>query len=387
MKKRLAIITTHPIQYNAPLFELLTSRNNIEIKIFYTWGDSVLKEKYDPGFGKSIQWDIDLLKGYSYLFLENVAKEKGSHHYNGIDNPDVINQIKIYNPESILIYGWPLKSHYKVMRYFKGKLPVYFRGDSILKISDDWIRKFLKRIYISWVYRSIDKAFYTGSMNKDYFINYGISESNLIYAPHAVNNDFFRNAINDEPERSINWRRSLGIEDQQIVFMYAGKLDKNKNTDYLLDNFVLMDSPSAHMVIAGDGDEKNSLVNKFGKHERIHFLPFQNQSAMPFLYNLSDVFVLPSKNETWGLSINEAMACGKAILTNSTIGAAKDLVINKINGLVFDESIQFDLLSKMKLLVDKETVLEMGKQSLIKIKDWNYVKIAEVIEDTLNKNR
>ena len=169
--------------------------------------------------------------------------------------------------------------------------------------------------------------------------------------------------------------------------MYAGKLDKNKNTDYLLDNFVLMDSPSAHMVIAGDGDEKNSLVNKFGKHERIHFLPFQNQSAMPFLYNLSDVFVLPSKNETWGLSINEAMACGKAILTNSTIGAAKDLVINKINGLVFDESIQFDLLSKMKLLVDKETVLEMGKQSLIKIKDWNYVKIAEVIEDTLNKNR
>ena len=69
MKKRLAIITTHPIQYNAPFFELLHSRNNIEIMIFYTWGKEALEEKYDPGFDKKIKWDIDLLKGYPYQFL------------------------------------------------------------------------------------------------------------------------------------------------------------------------------------------------------------------------------------------------------------------------------------------------------------------------------
>ncbi|MCB0710584.1 MAG: glycosyltransferase family 1 protein, partial [Chitinophagaceae bacterium] len=69
--KRLAIITTHPIQYNAPLFQLLAQRENIAIKVFYTWGDTVLKEKYDPGFQKNIEWDIPLLEGYDYAFVEN----------------------------------------------------------------------------------------------------------------------------------------------------------------------------------------------------------------------------------------------------------------------------------------------------------------------------
>src|SRR5665647_1236493 len=101
--KRLAIVTTHPIQYNAPLFELLSQRKNIEIKVFYTWGESVLQEKYDPGFGKVIQWDIPLLKGYEYEFLKNTADDKGSHHFNGIINPHIIDSIKNYNPDAVLV--------------------------------------------------------------------------------------------------------------------------------------------------------------------------------------------------------------------------------------------------------------------------------------------
>ncbi len=88
--KRLAIITTHPIQYNAPLFKLLSKRNNISIKVFYTWGEAVLQKKYDPGFGKTIEWDIPLLEGYEYTFVENTAKKPGSHHFSGIDNPRLI---------------------------------------------------------------------------------------------------------------------------------------------------------------------------------------------------------------------------------------------------------------------------------------------------------
>ena len=73
MTKRLAIITTHPIQYNAPMFALLSTRGKVQVKVFYTWGESVLKDKYDPGFGKNISWDIPLLDGYDYCFIKNVA--------------------------------------------------------------------------------------------------------------------------------------------------------------------------------------------------------------------------------------------------------------------------------------------------------------------------
>ncbi|HCY88764.1 MAG TPA: glycosyl transferase family 1, partial [Chitinophagaceae bacterium] len=105
-KKKLAVITTHPIQYHAPLYALLVQRGVIDIKVFYTWGESVLKDKFDPGFGKVIEWDIPLLKGYPYEFLENTADDKGSHHFNGIKNPGLIEAVDQYNPDAILIYGW-----------------------------------------------------------------------------------------------------------------------------------------------------------------------------------------------------------------------------------------------------------------------------------------
>ena len=71
MKRRLAIITSHPIQYNVPLFALIAQEPNIELMVFYTWGEKSLGAKYDPDFKKKIEWDIPLLEGYNYKFIKN----------------------------------------------------------------------------------------------------------------------------------------------------------------------------------------------------------------------------------------------------------------------------------------------------------------------------
>ena len=162
MGKRVAIVTSHPIQYYAPLFKLLAQ--GIELKVFYTWGkDSV--EKYDPGFGKKVQWDVPLLEGYDYQYLENTSTVPGSHHFKGIRNPTIIKELLDYNPAAILVIGWGYRSHLKVLRYFKGKIPLYFRGDSTLL--DNYAsgfagkaKNFLRRIFLIWVYIHVDKAFY-----------------------------------------------------------------------------------------------------------------------------------------------------------------------------------------------------------------------------------
>jgi hypothetical protein len=65
--KKLAIVITHPIQYYAPVFKLLHERQKINIMVFYTWGEGEGgAQKFDPGFGKNINWDIPLLEGYPY---------------------------------------------------------------------------------------------------------------------------------------------------------------------------------------------------------------------------------------------------------------------------------------------------------------------------------
>jgi hypothetical protein len=70
--KKLAIITTHPIQYHAPWFKLLTERKKLNVMVYYTWGQLEHNSKYDPGFGKNVEWDIPLLEGYEYRFVKNI---------------------------------------------------------------------------------------------------------------------------------------------------------------------------------------------------------------------------------------------------------------------------------------------------------------------------
>ena len=57
---RLAVVTSHPIQYNAPIFQLLTTRGIVELKVFYTWSQTNSGLIYDPGFAREVKWDIQI---------------------------------------------------------------------------------------------------------------------------------------------------------------------------------------------------------------------------------------------------------------------------------------------------------------------------------------
>lgn len=69
MKKKIAIISTHPIQYNAPLFRQLAKSDEIDIHVFYTWSQAQ-ESVEDKSFSKKIVWDIPLLEGYEYSFIK-----------------------------------------------------------------------------------------------------------------------------------------------------------------------------------------------------------------------------------------------------------------------------------------------------------------------------
>lgn len=382
--KRLAIITTHPIQYNAPLFQLLAERKDIVIKVFYTWGDTVLKKKYDPGFQKNIEWDIPLLEGYEYEFVENRAADKGSHHFKGIDNPTLIHQIEAWQADALLLYGWSFKSHLKLMRYFKGKKRILFRGDSTLldETKKFSIKKIVRKFFLKWVYKKVDTALYTGTANKHYYLKFGLKENQLVFAPHAIENSRF----NQNPVSG--WRNKLAIPETAIVFLFAGKLETKKNPGLLLDAFIELEVPNTFLLIVGNGILENLLKQKWQSlsqtlQKQIFLIDFVNQQAMPSLYNACDVFVLPSQGpgETWGLSVNEAMACGKSILVSDKCGCAEDLVMNEKNGYTFHSGNKKDLENKILLMAsDKNKLDEMGKQSLSIINEWNFEKVAAAIE-------
>lgn len=380
--RRLAIITTHPIQYYAPLFKLLNDRQQIDIKVFYTWGENSVK-KYDPAFGKDVDWDIPLLEGYNYQWAQNIATDPGSHHFNGIVTPGLVNQIKAYEPNAILVFGWAYQSHLKVLRYFRNKLPVYFRGDSTLLDEQPGLRSILKTVFLRWVYHHVNHAFYVGINNKAYFKKYGIKEKQLSFAPHAIDNKRFE--INRDVEAS-SLRTGLGLTKADQLILFAGKFELKKAPELLLDAFLSINKPNAHLLLVGNGILETTLRDKAAKHKNVHFMDFQNQSMMPVIYQACNLFCLPSQGpgETWGLAVNEAMACKKAVVVSDKCGCAIDLV-TKDNGIIFKSGELDELKSALNILLSDNRILDkFGNKSGEIIHHWSFENIASAIETKLN---
>ncbi len=348
--KKLAIVTSHPIQYNAPFFALLAKEPAVDLMVFYTWGEQAMGAKYDPDFKKTIEWDIPLLEGYNFKFVKNTSSNPGSHHFRGIINPSLNHEVETWGAQVVWIWGWAFDSHLKAIRHFNGKVPVWFRGDSTLLDEPDGfsIKKYARRLFLRWVYKHIDKAFYVGTHNKAYYKTHGVKDTQLVYGPHAIDNDRFVDHTGEYERNAQHWRTELGFVAEDFVLLFAGKLETKKNPFFLVKLADRIKNKKVKFLIVGNGELEADLKFKTTNDSRFVFLDFQNQSKMPMLYRIANLYVLPSlgPNETWGLALNEALACGTPVIASDKCGGAIDL-INKSNGLVlhsptnYNETVQF----------------------------------------------
>jgi glycosyltransferase involved in cell wall biosynthesis len=389
--KKLAIVITHPIQYNAPWFKLLAESGKVDLKVFYTWSQAAKTVK-DKTFGREIKWDIPLLEGYDYEFIANVSKEPGSHRFFGIDCPDLIPQLKAFTPDAILFFGWNFKSHLKAMRYFHGKVPVWFRGDSTLLDETPGLKTKLRRVVLKNVYRYVDKAFYVGEANKAYFLKHGLSEDQLVYAPHAANNTHFYEDIHKGYERQASaWKHELGIPEAQLTIVFAGKFENKKQPGLLIAAVIKANKkrefPVA-LVMIGNGPLEEQLKQQAEGENHIRFLPFQNQSKMPLVYRMSSIFCLPSQGpgETWGLAVNEAMASSRPVIVTDKVGGAQDMVIAGYNGFCFPHSNPKNLVEILETL-SLRCLITMGKNARVHVETFSMERIVEALENELLSGR
>ncbi len=313
--------------------------SEIELMVFYTWGESSSSAKFDPDFGKFIQWDIPLLEGYNHIFLNNTSKDPGSHRFKGIINPTLNQEIQAWGADIVWIWGWAFHSHLKALRYFKGKKEVWFRGDSTLLDESKGVslKKLARRIFLTWVYSYVDKVFYVGTHNKAYYLKHRIKESQLIYAPHAIDNLRFSDPNGDIAAKALELRKNLGFHNDDVVLLFAGKFETKKNPHFFIEMSKTIKSSNIKFLMVGSGHLQEDLKNITYNDIRFVFIDFQNQSQMPILYRIADFFILPSlgPSETWGLAINEALASGTKVIVSKYCGGSIDL-INGDNGIIFD---------------------------------------------------
>jgi glycosyltransferase involved in cell wall biosynthesis len=378
---RLAIVSTHPIQYYAPLFKQLTRSGEVLPRVFYTWSQSAGGALHDPGFSRSVSWDIPLLEGYELEFVTNAAARPGTHHFRGLSNPALIARIEAWKADALLVFGWNFQSHLQALRHFSGRLPVFFRGDSTLLKNGANLRTRVRRVILRWIYSHIDVALAVGSNNRDYYRWCGLPDDRIVFAPHAVDTARFADADGAHELQARQRLLELGIPVQHPVLVFAGKFITEKNCLLLLEAFLKAETPG-HLLLIGNGPFEEQLKARASGHPGVHFLPFQNQQAMPVVYRLGDAYVLPSRSETWGLALNEAMACGRPVIASSQVGAARDLVAERVNGWTFESGNLDQLVTVLREVLGAERGMlrKMGEAALRDSAGWSIEAASTAIE-------
>lgn len=364
----------------------MAESGRIELRVFYTYAQAASDQVFDPGFGSSFKWDIPLLEGYHYQFVPNVAVKPGLDHFGGLNTPTLTREIDTWQPDAVLVYTWNSRAHLDALRYFKGRVPVLFRGDSTLLDHRAWPRALLRRLFLTWVYHHVDKAIAVGTHNREYFAWCGIPRRRISIAPHSVDTVRFSSDQNGHQSIAEQWRRDLGIDPAAIVILFAGKLQAKKNPFLLLEAFTRLRDAS-HLVFVGNGELEHELTARAKGIAGVHFLPFQNQSIMPAVYRMSDVFVLPSQGpeETWGLALNEAMASGRAVIASTKVGGAIDLIRPGENGWIFESGNLQALATVLRKAIGlgRSGLLAMGQTAQADGVHWSSAESARLIMDAV----
>lgn len=386
-RRKLAIIVSHPIQYQCPFFRELAKEPDIDLTVYFSWDAAARQSFSDPEFGKEIQWDIPLLEGYRHIFLKNISPKPSSGFWGQV-NFGIVKALRQERYNALLVFGWnSLTNWLAVLTASFIGLPIFLRGENPLSHegSKGAARRFVKSIVLGWLFRRVIAFLFIGKENKKFYTHYGVPESKMIFCPYAVDNARFMSEaarVNRDAARN-----ALGIARDEVMIIFAGKLIAKKRPFDLLHAYERMYAQKKALVFVGDGELRSDLEAYARDHAlpNVHFAGFKNQSEIGAYYACADIFVLPSGvGETWGLAVNEAMCFGLPVVVSEMVGCGLDLVRNGENGYIIPLGAAGALASALDdLAMNQEKRRAWGKRSLEIIGGYTYSKDIEGVRAAL----
>jgi glycosyltransferase involved in cell wall biosynthesis len=353
---RLGILASHPIQYQAPWFRGLAQV--ADVTVFFAHRQTAAGQA-DAGFGVAFDWDIDLLACYRHMFLRNIASVPSVNEYGGCDTPEIAEIIPREKFDAFIVNGWYLKSFLQAAAACRrARTPVFIRGDSQFGMSPSLLKRAVKELTHRILLRRFDGFLYVGRHNAEYLAHYGAPKERMFFVPHFVDNAWFASRAAEALPQRDTLRASWGVTPDSVVALFVGKFVEKKRPSDLLQALGAGKNPRTMAVFVGSGELEQSLreeANALGV--KVHFAGFKNQSELPGLYASADVLVLPSNaGETWGLVVNEAMACGLPAIVSDAVGCVPDLIEEHQTGFSFP-------LGNAHALMERLSVVKQKKQT------------------------
>ena len=321
---RLAIVVTHPIQYYSPWFAEIAKV--ADLTVFYAHKQTA-EGQAAAGFSSAFSWDVPLLEGYRYFFLRNIARRPGVGHFLGV-NPELVGLVREGDFDAVVTIGWNRLCYLQAWwAALSARIPILVRLDSQLGSRRALWRRVIKRVLWRAVLPSIADYLSPGSRSDAYLAHYGVPAERIHRVPHMVDVARFASEAKAARDAGVaaSMRRMYGADEETIVVLQVGKLIAKKRPLTSLEALTPTRSSIRERVqlwFAGDGPLEEVVAKQAAADELPVRQPgFVNQSMLPSVYAAADILLLPSTaDETWGLVVNEAQACGLPVVVSEEVG-------------------------------------------------------------------
>ena len=326
-------------------------------------------------FVEPAQYTLDLIKNIHSKFkidckFLNKKSFSSKEKIKSIRGQNFFSQIKIlYNDfikSDLIIFN----GFYKRELWFfiflnlfkKNKVFIALESDTQLNIPKNFLKKISKRFLLNILFSfKYIYGFPAGSgSHQDLFLFYGMNRNRIITMPLVVDNKKFIKKIKNNKKDIFS-------------FLYVGRFIELKNINLIIKSFLKLPFKNIKLNLVGDGKEYEKLKYKYNK-ENIKFHGNLYDEELIEVYHDSNVLILSSHFEQWGLVINEALASGLPVISSVNVGANYDLVLNKNTGYLFDPKINHDLYKKMaRIYNDKNQYFDFSKNAYNLMHNyWNY---------------
>lgn len=380
---RLLVFDTHPIQYRSPVFRALFQ--NHPPSHIYFFNDSFDGDKWwfnEVGKIPHQNWELELKRGFPNETI-------GTKKLGLLGSRRALKKIlETQAPAAVVIYGYYQMEHWMLWWLCRRmRIPLIFIGESFSRggsIPRRVLKKFIQPVF----FNSVSQVVAIGEKTRAFYESLRVEPFRITDAKYCVDISFFELSKIASEETRQRVRKDLGIPLDAFVQLFVGRLFERKRPwDMLEIHRSLSRFSKAYTVIVGNGNLEENLRAQAKRQKRILILGFRNQPETRDMYHASDLLIVPSEFESWGLVVNEAFACRLPAIVTDTCGVADDLVVHGETGFIFKVGeVETAAEFVRMLLEDPREHARMRKNAYSKVtNDYRVQQFAEAMLEAFQK--
>ncbi len=378
--KKLVIVQDRPTQFDAPFYSLASQKKYFHLHVFYTNFYSNNTRQVDIETGITADWDNIDAGSYSktYLPARKIADPKG-----------ICDSILNQNPDCAILCGYMPLLYSRLAWHLKRKnVRIGLRSDNTIRHSDfRGLKGVVKRLLLPYLLRRYDTWHPVGTLAAEYLRSIAKIEKPVCYFPYSVDNAWFarRSAIHVVNRDRI--RGKIGFSKDDFIVLGILKWNMREDPLTLVEAVKKTNKKNnrVKLILVGDGPLRSQVKHAAENMKESVCLPgYLPYSELPKYYAVSDVFVHPAIGEPWGVSVNEAMACGVPVIAADSVGSGRDLIVKGKTGSTFPGG-DIDRLAEslFELVRSPESAAIMGKAARRQVDNWSYELTMREMTKTL----